>query len=88
MNFNPYVFDLWVFRRGTAGVEYLLLHTSPAKADRHFVGGRYWQVPCDVFGAGETAVAAIDRLLARFGVQARAIWAAEHAYPTPELRLR
>lgn len=80
MDFNANVFDVWVFRRGPAGVEYLVLHTSPAKADRHFAGGRYWQVPCEVFGAGETALAGIDRLLARFGIRARAVWAAEHAY--------
>lgn len=80
MNFNPRVFDIWVFRRTSAGVEYLLLHTSRAKADRHFGGGRFWQVPSQAFGPDETAVAAIDRVLARFGLRARGVWAAEHVY--------
>ena len=80
MRFNPGVFDLWVFRRSEAEVEYLLLHTSQVKADRFFGGGRYWQVPSEVFRAGETAVAAIDRVMMRHGLQGRAIWAAEHVY--------
>lgn len=80
MTFNPHVFDIWVFRRTPAGVEYLLLHTSTTKADRHFGGGRVWQVPSEAFALGETAVVALDRVLARFGLRARGTWAAEHVY--------
>jgi hypothetical protein len=44
VQFNPAVYDLWVFRRSARGVEFLVLHTSQAKADRHFNGGRFWQI--------------------------------------------
>lgn len=80
MEFNPGVLDIWVFRRTEAGVRYLLLHASQRKADRHFNGGRFWQVPSGAFAPGETAVAGVDRILAGFGLSATAVWAAEHAY--------
>lgn len=80
MQLNPAVFDVWVFRRGTAEVEYLLLRTSERKAVRHFNGGRFWQIPSGVFGDGETVPAALDRQLAAYGLTAHGIWAAEHAY--------
>jgi hypothetical protein len=41
---NPAVYDLWVFRRRSHGVEFLVLRTSQIKADRHFNGGRFWQI--------------------------------------------
>ena len=44
MRFNPAVYDLWVFRRAEPGVEFLVLRASQMKADRHFNGGRFWQV--------------------------------------------
>lgn len=80
MQFNPSVFDIWVFRRASGGAEFLVLHTSQAKADRHFNGGRFWQIPCGVFGSDETVLAAIDRELAKYSLQAQGVWAAEHTY--------
>ena len=80
MKLNPAVFDVWVFRRATKGVEYLLLQTSRLKAERYFNGGRFWQIPSGVFRDGEAVPDAIDRVLSGSGLRARRIWAAEHAY--------
>lgn len=80
MHLNPAVYDLWVFRRSASGVEFLLLRTSQQKADRYFNGGRFWQIPSGVFEQGESVPAAVDRELAPYGLTARSIWAAEHAY--------
>ena len=81
MHLNPAVFDVWVFRHAPAGVEYLLLQTSEVKAQRHFNGGRFWQIPSGVFLDGEIVTTAVDRVLAACGLEARGgIWAAEHAY--------
>jgi lipoyl(octanoyl) transferase len=80
MRFNPGVYDIWVFRRTVSGVEFLLLHASQTKADRHFNGGRFWQIPSGVFQGEESVPAAIDRKLAPYGLSPRAIWAAEHTY--------
>lgn len=80
MQLNPAVYDLWVFRRRTHGVEFLVLRTSQPKADRHFNGGRFWQTLSGVFQNGESVPAAVDRELAPYGLTARAVWAAEHTY--------
>ena len=80
MDLNPAVYDLWVFRRTNADIQFLLLRTSQLKADRHFGGGRFWQIPSGVFGTHESVPAAVDRELASYGLTAREIWAAEHAY--------
>ena len=80
MRLNPAVFDVWVFRRGSTEVEYLLLRTSQLKADRYFNGGLFWQIPSGVFQAEETVPEAIDRKLSGYGIHAHGIWAAEHAY--------
>jgi 8-oxo-dGTP pyrophosphatase MutT (NUDIX family) len=80
MHVNPGVYDLWVFRPAPHGPEFLVLHTSQEKADRHFNGGRFWQIPSGAFHAGESVPAAVDRELARYGLVARAVWAAEHTY--------
>jgi len=80
MNLQHNVFDVWPFRRRGAEVEYLLLHTSQEKADRHFNGARYWQIPSNIVAADETIVEAIDRRLADLGLTAGGIWAAEHVY--------
>lgn len=80
MQLNPAVYDLWVFRRAASGVEFLVLRSSQAKADRHFNGGRFWQVPSGAFRDGEPVPAAVDRGLAPYGLTARAVWAAEHTY--------
>jgi hypothetical protein len=57
-----------------------LLHTSQAKADRYFNGGRFWQIPSNLITDGETVTGAIDRLLSGFGLTAVETWAAEHVY--------
>lgn len=74
------VFDVWVFTRTAAGTQYLLLYTSVEKAERHFNGGRFWQVPSGVVMEGETITQAILRELARYGLVTSAIWAGEHSY--------
>jgi hypothetical protein len=80
MDLQPNVFDVWVFRRTGASVEYLLLHTSQDKADRYFNGGRFWQIPSGTIAVTESLVQAIERRLADFALTAIGIWAAEHAY--------
>jgi len=80
MKLESNVFDVWVFRRTPAKVEYLLLHTSVNKADRYFNGGRFWQIPSGIVGESERMVPAIARLLQRFALNPSGIWAAEHAY--------
>lgn len=80
MKLNAAVYDIWVYRRTAAGVLYLLLHTSQEKADRHFSGGRFWQIPSGVFRTGESVADAFDRELSPYGLSVREIWAAEHAY--------
>lgn len=80
MRLNSAVYDIWVFRRAAPRIEFLLLHTSQIKADRHFNGGRFWQIPSGVFEADESVPAAVDRKLAPYGLTAGAIWAAEHTY--------
>jgi hypothetical protein len=80
MELDVNVFDLWTFRRGRVGAEYLLLHTSQAKADRWFNGGRFWQIPSHFFGATERVPDAVRRLLGDFGLSPAGIWAAEHTY--------
>ena len=62
------------------GVEFLVLRTSQIKADRHFNGGRFWQIPSGFFENGEPVPAAVDRELAPYALTARAVWAAEHTY--------
>jgi hypothetical protein len=74
------VFDVWAFRRTPDGVRFLLLYTSVEKAERHFNGGRFWQIPSDAVKDGEHVTDAIARCLRAFGLKARGIWAAEHAY--------
>lgn len=80
MELEPNVFDVWVFRRTGAAIEYLLLHTSQDKADRYFNGGRFWQIPSGTIAATEPVEQAIERRLTEFGLTALGIWAAEHAY--------
>ena len=80
MNLDAAVFDLWVFRWVDREAEFLLLHTSEEKAERHFNGGRFWQIPSGVFQADERVPVAADRALAPYGLVARRVWSAEHAY--------
>ena len=63
MKLESGVFDVWVFRRTPAKVEYLLLHTSQYKADRYFTGGRFWQIPSGFMRDSERVVPAVLRLL-------------------------
>jgi ADP-ribose pyrophosphatase YjhB (NUDIX family) len=80
MQLRANVFDVWVFRRRGTGTEFLLLYTAVAKAERHFNGGRFWQIPSNFVDEGESITDAISRVLEGFGLQPNAIWAGEHAY--------
>ena len=80
MELSVNVFDIWVFRRTDQGIQYLLLYTSEAKADRYFNGGRFWQIPSGFIEDDEDIVSAIERQLKEFGLCAGSVWAAEHAY--------
>lgn len=80
MKLNAAVYDIWVYRRTSAGVSFLLLRTSQEKADRYFSGGRFWQIPSGVFESGESVSDAFQRELARYGLVPTEIWAGEHAY--------
>jgi hypothetical protein len=80
VQFRTNAFDIWVFRRDADAVRYLLLHTSQAKADRWFNGGRFWQIPGEFVAENESIVAASGRCLAQFGLTASSLWAVEHTY--------
>ena len=80
MELSANVFDIWVFRQTSCGIKYLLLHTSQTKADRHFNGGRFWQIPSGFVEDDEELAGAIERRLNGFGLRASSVWAAEHAY--------
>lgn len=80
MRLSPNVFDVWVFQRRPEGVVFLLLHTSVEKATRYFNGGRFWQIPSDAVNDGESIIAAIGRVLSRYGLRPSSVWAGEHAY--------
>ena len=74
------VFDIWTFRRRPTGVEFLLLYTSIEKATRYFNGGRFWQIPSDSVNGSESIVDAVRRVIERYGLRPKSIWAGEHAY--------
>ncbi|MBI2407173.1 MAG: NUDIX domain-containing protein [Gemmatimonadetes bacterium] len=80
MQLSANIFDVWVFRRRGADVEFLLLYTSVEKAERYFNGGRFWQIPSNVVNDGESITDAITRVLDCYGLRPKAIWAGEHAY--------
>ncbi len=80
MNFNPRVFDLWVFHRQGPEPQYLLLHVSPEKAERWYSNVQFWQVPSDVFDADDEVMQAINRLLGGHDIDALSVWATEHTY--------
>ncbi len=79
MELQTSVFDVWVWRTAERP-EYLLLHTSQIKADRHFNGGRFWQIPSHIVADGERVTDAVERVLAKAGLETLEIWAAEHVY--------
>jgi hypothetical protein len=74
------VFDVWAFRRTPEGVRFLLLYTSVEKAERHFSGGRFWQIPSDQVKDGEHVTDAIARAVRALGLKTRAIWQGEYTY--------
>lgn len=80
MRLAPNVFDVWAFQRQGRDIRFLLLYTSEEKAGRYFAGGRFWQIPSNVVEDGETITGAIARVLRRFGLTPKTIWAGEHAY--------
>ena len=80
MHFAANVFDVWAFQRRPEGVKFLLLYTAVNKAERHFNGGRFWQIPSDVVNDDEQVTDAAQRVLNVFGQKANTIWAGEHAY--------
>jgi len=82
------VFDIWTFRRDSDAIRFLLLYTSQTKADRHFNGGRFWQIPSNFVRDNETIEEAIIRCLGLFGLTAATIWAGEHAYVIYNRRFR
>jgi len=82
------VFDVWAFRRDSDAIRFLLLHTSQTKADRHFNGGRFWQIPSNYVRDGEAIEEAVIRCLGLFGLTAATIWAGEHAYVIYNRRFR
>lgn len=80
MRLAPNVFDVWAFQRQGGQTTFLLLYASEAKAQRHFGGGRFWQIPSGVVEDGETVTDAIASKLKRLGLTPTTIWAGEHAY--------
>lgn len=80
IHFAPNVFDVWAFERRPEGIFYFVLHTSVEKAERHFNGGRFWQIPSNAIEDGESVVGAIARVLRRFDLEPKSIWAGEHTY--------
>jgi hypothetical protein len=80
MRLTPNVFDVWAFQRQGGETRFLLLYTSEEKARRYFGGGRFWQIPSGAVEDGEAVTDAIARVLNRFGLATKAIWAGEHAY--------
>ena len=74
------VFDVWVYRRDSDAVRYLILRTSVEKAEKWFNGGRFWQIPSNLLADGDTLVPAVRRCLDSYGIDAAAIWAVEHTY--------
>ena len=82
------VFDVWPFRRDSDATKFLLLYTSQTKADRHFNGGRFWQIPSNFVGEDETIEHAVIRRLGEIGLTAATIWAGEHTYVIYNRRFR
>ena len=88
MQLGAGVFDVWAFRRDSDAIRFLLLYTSQTKADRHFNGGRFWQIPSNYVRDNEAIEEAVIRCLALFGLLAATIWAGEHAYVIYNRRFR
>ena len=79
------VFDIWVYRRDSDAVRYLILRTSVEKAQKWFNGGRFWQIPSNLLADGDTLVPAVRRCLDSYGIDAAAIWAVESASDLDDL---
>ncbi len=80
MKIRSDIFDLWTYHRRDGPAKYLLLHTSQAKADKWFGGGRFWQIPCAEVTEGQSVVDALSACLADFNLKPRSLWAVEHTY--------
>jgi NUDIX domain len=80
MQFRAGAFDVWLYRRDSDEVRYLLMLTSQEKADRWFNGGRFWQVPCDFVENDEGLVQGVRRCVSGHGLKVESIWAVEHTY--------
>ena len=81
MNLNHNVFDLWIFHREPkGGTKYLLLKASKEKADRHFNGVQFWQIPCQMQVPELSLIGRAEHLLSSRKISAKSIWAVEHAY--------
>ncbi len=88
MKLGTGVFDVWTFRRDSDAIRFLLLYTSQIKADRHFNGGRFWQIPSNFVRENETIEEAVIRRLDVFGLTPATIWAGEHTYVIYNRRFR
>ena len=82
------VFDVWAFRRDADAIRFLLLYASQTKADKHFNGGRFWQIPSNSVRENESIEEAIVRRLGVLGLTVATIWAGEHAYVIYNRRFR
>ena len=49
------------------------------RGTRYFNGGRFWQIPSDAVSDGESITDAICRVLSRYELRPKCIWAGEHA---------
>lgn len=80
MKFRTNLFDLWVFCKEADITKYLLFHTSKEKADKHFSGGRFWQIPGEFTGEDEDVGDAIKRCLGDLNLAPKNVWMVEHTY--------
>ena len=80
MKLNPNVIDVWAFSREADIAKFLVLRTSVEKANKHFNGVQFWQIPSAFLEDNEGPASGVKRELAAFGLEPTAIWAVEHAY--------
>jgi ADP-ribose pyrophosphatase YjhB (NUDIX family) len=78
MDFRTNVVDLWVFHKRDAEPKYLLLRTSPEKADKWFHGSRFWQIPGGFLEKEDELAEAMRRWLSEYGLEPKGVWAAEY----------
>lgn len=80
MNLNATVFDLWVFHQDDDLTKYLLFYSSQEKADKWFNGVQFWQILSDFFQDEEDVTTALLRLLQKYDLREKSLWAVEHSY--------